>query len=37
LRDKHDYVIPDVKFDIKIEDAGIANSYTGWDCNEISD
>ncbi len=36
LRDSHGYVIPDVKFDIKIEDAWIANSYSGWDCNELS-
>jgi len=35
LRDKNGYRIPDVKFAIKIEDAGIANSYSGWDCNEI--
>jgi len=35
LRDSHWYVIPDVKFDIKIKDAWIPNSYTGWDCNEV--
>ena len=35
LRDKNWYVIPDLKFDIKIKDAGIADSYSWWDCNEI--
>ena len=35
LRDKNWYRIPDVKFDIKIKDAWVADSYTGWDCNEL--
>jgi hypothetical protein len=35
LRDSHGYVIPDVKFDVTIKDAGVANSYSGWDCNEV--
>jgi len=37
LKDKHGYTIPDVKFNLKIKDNWIANSYTGWDCNEIDD
>lgn len=35
LRDKNWYVIPDIKFDIKIKDNGQANSYTWWDCDEL--
>ena len=37
LRDKNWYRIPDIEFNLKIEDAWIANSYSGWDCDEIAE
>ena len=37
LKDHNWYVIPDVKVDVKFKDMWIANSYSSWDCDEITD
>lgn len=35
LKDRHGYLIPDIKFDIKIKDVWNANSISSWDCDEL--
>ncbi len=37
LKNHNWYVIPDVKVNIELKDMWIANSYSGWDCDEKTD